>query len=191
MNNIVNEFLTFKCMETDYKIVHNVFTVQELTDIITMFKRFDPNHTDDVDFIATDYGVSFNHFGLPWFKKKVYQRIKETLEWSDHAEIIFAAFIDVTLPNYNKHLDSYHFYNRNLPGKPYKVCMIPYSVDNNIHAINKASTYVYDQDGERHELIWKVGTAFHWNSDITVHHSSKMVGYDSKQYLLVQTYLPE
>ena len=41
-----------------WEIIENSKTLslssEELTDIITMFKRFDPNHTDDDDFVATD-----------------------------------------------------------------------------------------------------------------------------------------
>ena len=188
--------------------IKNFFTPDELSDVIKTFKKVNPSE----GFANNGYhGIDQRHLGYLWFRKTILDRI--SAQFDPGMKLIFGMFLNCYVP-LDIHDDVKHIADP--AGKHYLSFLIPYSVDNQTHKCDAASTLIFDQspNGEnnvsylhatklshvpieetyryslKQDLVWNCGDLMWWDSKL-YHAGSNFLanGCHSKQGIVIHTYV--
>lgn len=118
-------------------IIDNVFTREELTEVIKYMSKLPKNSisASGNSFAA----ISQEHMLYPWFCKKIFNKIKELT--SVDIQLIFGSYLNETSP-WPVHSDYYH----SATGTPYMAFLVPLSVDEDMDQVNKTNTVIFNEE---------------------------------------------
>jgi hypothetical protein len=127
-------------------IIKNVFDQEELDEWKTYFIKW----TKTGDHILNCYGIDkANQPAEIWFQKKVFSKIKKTVDMPT-LKSIFGMYAESVSP-YPLHTDEYHLGQKNIKGEPGISWLVPYQVDESSQKINQASTIIFNETNLKEE----------------------------------------
>lgn len=135
--------------------INNLFNEQDVTFLINFLSKIPNTHEAKSDNRFT--GINQEHMLYNWLCSRVFLKIQQHM--GSHIKLLFGAYLDETKP-FVVHQDYYH----KTLGEPYMVFLLPLSVDNDIHKVNKTNTIVFNESDtyvdhsefKSHRLdIWK------------------------------------
>jgi hypothetical protein len=191
--------------------IDNFFTVDQLHDMVKVFRQLDP-----VDGKNNDcFGIDRNHKAYLWLNKVLLKPIAN--QFNPELKLIFAMLLDCTEP-FDLHHDLKDIPDPN--GKHFLSFLVPYSVNNDTTLCNQVSTVIFNESfphdhvvennaSNLHEntishiskdatynitlkenLVWSLGSLCWWDSHL-LHVSNNFLknGYSSKQAIVIHTYV--
>lgn len=191
--------------------IDNFFTVDQLQNIVEVFRRLDPVDGQNNDC----FGIDKNHRAYLWLRKVLLQPIAN--HFNPELKLIFAMLLDCVEP-FDIHHDLKPIPDPN--GKHFLSFLIPYSVNNDTALCNQVSTIIFNETVPsdhvvennasliydnmishaskdttynvtvKKNLVWSLGSLCWWDSHL-LHVSNNFLkdGYTSKQGIVIHTYV--
>lgn len=171
----------------EFGSVANFIDEKDLQDAVRILKSFPSNPATT----GICHGVSIDHKGYLWFKKTMMTRLEKY--FGRDLKLVFGMYLDLYKP-FTVHSDI-----RPCEGEVYASCLIPVSVDNNPELCNLAHTKIYHESDaggtpppanptERAICTWNRGDLIWWHTPV-FHCSGDFVNFDTKQCIVVHTYV--